>query len=86
MRSDQALAALLARRIEQEAGEGQIVLDDQQDGVGRLDVVAVVIRLVGELGRIRRRLDQQLPPVLRIAQGVAPIGLRGGTLDRKSVV
>ena len=36
-RGDQPLEALLAGRVEQEPGEGQVVLDDQQDAVAGLD-------------------------------------------------
>ena len=51
-RRDQPLEALLAGRVQQEAGEAQVVLDDQQHAVAGLDVVAVVADLVDQ----RRRL------------------------------
>ena len=42
---DEALPALLARGVEQEAREGDVVLDDQDHGVAGLDGGAVVARL-----------------------------------------
>ena len=69
-RADHALEALLARRLEQDLGEAQVVLDDQQHLVARLDVVAVVGGLVGELqaGRLLRR-DASRPRGGRRAAG-----------------
>ena len=40
---DDALEALVARQPQQDARVVRIVLDDQQDGVALLDVVAVVV-------------------------------------------
>ena len=51
VRRDQPLEALLAGGVEQEAGEGQVVLDDQQHAVAGLDVVAVVAGLVDQRSR-----------------------------------
>ena len=48
------LKPLLARRVEQEPGEAEVVLDDQQHAVAGLDVVAVVVDLVDEQRRLRR--------------------------------
>ena len=45
-RRDQPLEALLAGHVQQEAGEAQVVLDDQQHPVAGLDVVAVVADFV----------------------------------------
>ena len=44
-RRDDALEALLARGVEQELREAEVVLDDQQHAVARRDGVAVVVRL-----------------------------------------
>ena len=54
LRGHQALAALFAHRFEQQAREGHVVLDDEQHGVAGLDRVAIVLRLVGEQGRLGR--------------------------------
>ena len=64
-----ALEALLPRRVEQDAREAEVVLDDQEDLVAGLDVVAVVVGLVGELHRRafalgRQRLDRVLLDLL----------------------
>ena len=54
--ADQALEAGDARRVEQHLGEGEVVLDDQQDAVAAADGVAVVVGDVGEdLALVARR-------------------------------
>ena len=58
------LQPLLAHRVEEEAGKGDVVLDDQQHGVAGLDGVAVVLRLVGQQRRLGGVLDQHLRPVI----------------------
>src|SRR5262249_12227449 len=47
-RRDQALEALLAGRVQEEAGEAHVVLDDQQHRVARADAVAVVAHFVDQ--------------------------------------
>ena len=66
-RRDQSLEALLAGRIQQEAGEAQIVLDDQQHAIARLNIVAVVADLVDQA---RQRLRRRLPVLRRRARGM----------------
>ena len=53
-----ALEALLARQIQQDAGERRVVLDDQQHAVAGLDRGAVVLDLI--LAISERRLDADL--------------------------
>ena len=40
-----AFDAAVVRQVHQNAGEGDVVLDDQQHGIARLDQVAVVVDL-----------------------------------------
>src|SRR5437764_641551 len=51
-RRDQALEALVARRVEQHAREAQVVLDDQQHAVAPADVLPVVAGLVDPRHRL----------------------------------
>src|SRR5690606_16048496 len=71
---DQALEALPARRLEEEAREREVVLDDEEHRVARPDGRPVVPRLVGGLGRLgllvercrqRRRLARRAGPGCR---------------------
>ena len=61
---DDGLEAVLVRHVQQEAGEVDVVLDDQQDAVAGLDVVGVVVER-----RCRRR---RLRPLAASAQRRAP--------------
>ena len=68
MRGHEALEALAARRVQQEAGEGQVVLHDQQHQVALLDVVAVVVGdVVGRepVLRLQRQVDAGVGRLLR---------------------
>ncbi len=71
-RGDQTLEALLAGRLQQDAGEAQVVLDDQQHAIARLDVVAVVADFVHHQPRRQRLLDGV--PVRRLDAGRAGTG------------
>ncbi|KAI1695359.1 hypothetical protein Ddc_21281 [Ditylenchus destructor] len=54
----QALHAGLPRRFQQHAGEGEVVLDDEQHPVAGDDVLAVVLGDVGEDDAVRRRVQR----------------------------
>src|SRR5436190_3733555 len=45
----QALHALFASRVEQEAGKAHIVFNNQQDAIARLNVIAIIVRFVDEI-------------------------------------
>ena len=58
LRRDQPLAAVVARGLEQNLCEGEVVLDDEHHAVAGLYLVAVVVGLVDEegmLGSLRER-------------------------------
>ena len=61
-RRDQPLEALLARGLEQELGERQVVLDDQEQRIAGLDRLAVVAHLVDERGGLEDRRRCGVPP------------------------
>ena len=56
LRCDDSLEALFARRVEQESRKREIVLDDEQDVVARLDRVPVVAHLVDQPGQALQRV------------------------------
>ena len=74
------LKPLLARRVEQEPGEGQVVLDDQQHPVAGLDVVAVVADLVDEPRLARCGRLAALRPAGAGALGRRAVRRRGARL------
>src|SRR5262245_56905143 len=60
-RRDKPFHPLLTGRIEQEPGKSEIVFNDQEYPIARLNVIAIVIRLVDQLQRGRRRYGSDLP-------------------------
>src|SRR5436189_5356264 len=69
-RGYEALHPLLAGRIEQESGKTDVIFDNQQDLIARLNVVAVVVSFVDELD-FGRRSGHRLKQTWRSAVALA---------------